>query len=78
MVTPPRKPLLETSALIVGYAMSRLDKAYLEAQRVYEAQQAAYAAYYAQQAQQQPGAAQPAAPPAAAATELDADLLEDE
>lgn len=34
MVTAPRKPLLETSALIVGYAMSRLDKAYLEAQRL--------------------------------------------
>jgi len=31
MGTLPRKPLLETSALIVGYAMSRLDKVYLEA-----------------------------------------------
>jgi len=31
MAKTPRKPLLETSALIVGYAMSRLDKAYLEA-----------------------------------------------
>jgi len=29
-----RKPLLETSALIVGYTMSRLDKAYLEARRL--------------------------------------------
>ncbi len=57
--------------------------AYLEAQRVYEEQQAAYAAYYAQQAQQQPPQpAQPYIPPAApsgsGATELDADLLEDE
>lgn len=34
MATTPRKPLLETSALIVGYAMSRLDKAYLDAQRL--------------------------------------------
>ncbi|MBK9258316.1 MAG: hypothetical protein IPM54_00590 [Polyangiaceae bacterium] len=53
--------------------------AYLEAQRAYEAQQAAYAAYYAQQQQQQQAqpdqAQQPAQP---AATELDADLLEDE
>ena len=31
MVPIPRKPLLETSALIVGYAMSRLDRVYLEA-----------------------------------------------
>ena len=31
MPTPPRKPLLDTSALIVGYAMSRLDQAYLAA-----------------------------------------------
>lgn len=31
MGTSPRKPLLETSALIVGYAMSRLDRAYLDA-----------------------------------------------
>lgn len=29
--TPSRKPLLETSALIVGYAMSRLDRDYLKA-----------------------------------------------
>jgi len=29
MATQSRKPLLETSALIVGYAMSRLDRAYL-------------------------------------------------
>lgn len=29
-----RKPLLETSALIVGYAMSRLDRAYLEARHL--------------------------------------------
>jgi len=34
MAKTPRKPLLETSALIVGYAMSRLDKAYLEAHRL--------------------------------------------
>ncbi len=34
MAKKPRKPLLETSALIIGYAMSRLDKAYLEAQRL--------------------------------------------
>ncbi|MEK6701804.1 MAG: DUF3883 domain-containing protein [Planctomycetota bacterium] len=34
MATTPRKPLLETSALIVGYAMSRLDKAYLKSQHV--------------------------------------------
>ena len=27
---PPRKTLLETSALIVGYAMSRMDDAYLK------------------------------------------------
>lgn len=31
MATTPRKPLLETSAVIVGYAMSRLDTAYLKA-----------------------------------------------
>lgn len=31
---PPRKTLLETSALIVGYAMSRLDKTYLEARGI--------------------------------------------
>lgn len=31
MATIARKPLLETSALIVGYAMSRLDRVYLEA-----------------------------------------------
>jgi hypothetical protein len=31
MTTSVRKPLLETSALIVGYAMSRLDRAYLAA-----------------------------------------------
>lgn len=31
---PQRKTLLETSALIVGYAMSRLDKSYLEARGV--------------------------------------------
>ena len=30
-IAPQRKTLLETSALIVGYAMSRLDKAYLDA-----------------------------------------------
>lgn len=62
--------------------------AYLEAQRQYEAQQAAYAAYYAQQqaqqAQQGDPAHQPAqaygqpAAPASGATELDADVLEDE
>lgn len=34
MATTPRKPLLETSALIVGYAMSRLDTAYLEARGI--------------------------------------------
>jgi hypothetical protein len=34
MAKTPRKPLLETSALIVGYAMSRLDKAYLEAHKL--------------------------------------------
>jgi hypothetical protein len=34
MATALRKPLLETSAIIVGYAMSRLDTAYLEAQRL--------------------------------------------
>jgi hypothetical protein len=34
MATTPRKPLLETSALIVGYAMSRLDRAYLEAHQL--------------------------------------------
>lgn len=34
MATQLRKPLLETSALIVGYAMSRLDHAYLEARHV--------------------------------------------
>lgn len=34
MATTPRKPLLETSALIVGYAMSRLDRAYLEAHKL--------------------------------------------
>lgn len=66
--------------------------AYLEAQRQYEAQQAAYAAYYAQQAayqqqqqqqQQQPDQAQqaynqPAPAAGTGATELDADLLEDD
>lgn len=52
--------------------------AYLEAQRAYEAQQAAYAAYYAQQAQQQQPQTAPAAPAGSAATELDADLLEDD
>lgn len=59
--------------------------AYLEAQRVYEEQQRAYAAYYAQQAQQTDPAQQapqpyvpPAAPSGSGATELDADLLEDE
>lgn len=31
---PQRKTLLETSALIVGYAMSRLDKTYLEARGI--------------------------------------------
>ena len=31
MATSSRKPFLETSAVIVGYAMSRLDRAYLEA-----------------------------------------------
>ena len=31
---PQRKTLLETSALIVGYAMSRLDKVYLEARGI--------------------------------------------
>ncbi len=34
MATNLRKPLLETSALIVGYAMSRLDRAYLEAHKL--------------------------------------------
>lgn len=34
MATTPRKPLLETSALIVGYAMSRLDRGYLEAHKL--------------------------------------------
>jgi hypothetical protein len=34
MAIPSRKPLLETSALIVGYAMSRLDRAYLDARHV--------------------------------------------
>lgn len=34
MATSLRKPLLETSALIVGYAMSRLDRAYLEAHKL--------------------------------------------
>jgi len=34
MIRTPRKPLLETSALIVGYAMSRMDRAYLEAHRL--------------------------------------------
>lgn len=34
MATSPRKPLLETSALIVGYAMSRLDRAYLNARGI--------------------------------------------
>jgi hypothetical protein len=33
MPTSSRKPLLQTSALIVGYAMSRLDHAYLQARR---------------------------------------------
>jgi hypothetical protein len=34
MATRPRKRLLETSALIVGYAMSRLDRAYLAARHL--------------------------------------------
>ncbi len=34
MATTPRKPLLETSALIVGYAMSRLDRGYLDAHKL--------------------------------------------
>src|SRR5437762_2352406 len=34
MNTSFRKPLLKTSALIVGYAMSRLDRAYLDARGV--------------------------------------------
>jgi len=34
MATPSRKPLLKTSALIVGYAMSRLDRAYLDARHL--------------------------------------------
>lgn len=34
MAERPRKKLLETSALIVGYAMSRLDRAYLSARGV--------------------------------------------
>lgn len=34
MPTPSRKPLLETSALIVGYAISRLDRAYLDARHL--------------------------------------------
>jgi len=33
MATLPRKPLLETTALIVGYAMSRLDRDYLTSRR---------------------------------------------
>ncbi len=42
MGTTPRKTLLETSALIVGYAMSRLDTAYLKA-RGYKSWKAAFA-----------------------------------
>jgi hypothetical protein len=34
MATSSRKPLLETSALIVGYCMSRLDRAYLDARHL--------------------------------------------
>jgi hypothetical protein len=34
MSTSSRKPLLETSALIVGYAMSRMDRAYLHARQL--------------------------------------------
>lgn len=34
MATQLRKPLLETSAVIVGYAMSRLDRAYLDARKL--------------------------------------------
>lgn len=34
MANASRKPLLETSALIIGYAMSRLDRTYLEAQKL--------------------------------------------
>ena len=34
MANHSRKPLLETSALIVGYAMSRLDRAYLNARHL--------------------------------------------
>jgi hypothetical protein len=34
MATSPRKRLLETSALVVGYAMSRLDRAYLDARHL--------------------------------------------
>jgi hypothetical protein len=42
MATRSRKRLLETSALIVGYAMSRLDRAYLDARRL-KSWKAAYA-----------------------------------
>lgn len=42
MANEPSKPLLETSALIVGYAMSRLDQAYLKA-RGYPSWKAAFA-----------------------------------
>ena len=42
MGTTPRKALLETSALIVGYAMSRLDTEYLAA-RGYRSWKAAFA-----------------------------------
>jgi hypothetical protein len=34
MATRTQKPLLETSAIIVGYAMSRLDRAYLDARQL--------------------------------------------
>jgi hypothetical protein len=34
MATGSQKPLLETSAIIVGYAMSRLDRAYLDARKL--------------------------------------------
>ncbi len=34
MAIQNRKPILETSALIVGYAMSRLDRAYLDARHL--------------------------------------------
>jgi hypothetical protein len=42
MGTAPRKTLLETSAIIVGYAMSRLDTAYLQA-REHKSWKAAFA-----------------------------------